>query len=71
MNNSHHLHGVGSSLEGPTKKKEAPAGRHGAISGDEIDVHYSAKQFEAMRFAFIALSTLELTEWMQAQGKMS
>ena len=42
----------------PPAKKEAPAGRHGAISGEEIFN-------KSIRFARIALSQSEFDEWSQ------
>lgn len=49
----------------PPAKKEAPAGRHGAISGEEIFNNYRLTQLESIRFARIALSQSEFDEWSQ------
>jgi hypothetical protein len=48
----------------PPQHKEAPAGRHGAISGKEIYDKYKKSQLEAIRFAKIALSLSEFEEWV-------
>jgi hypothetical protein len=50
----------------PPDKKEAPAGRHGAISGEETNEKYRLFQLEAIRFARIALSLSELEEWIHS-----
>jgi len=50
----------------PPDKKEAPAGRHGAISGEETNNKYSMFQLEAIRFAKIALSLSEFEEWIHS-----
>jgi hypothetical protein len=49
----------------PPTNKEAPAGRHGAISGEEIINSYRLTQLEPIRFARIALSQSEFDEWSQ------
>ena len=48
----------------PPRYEEAPAGRQGAISGKEIHSKYSCSMREAIRFARIALTPTELSEWM-------
>jgi len=54
--------GIETSL--PPENKEAPAGRHGAISGEEI-IKYRLTYLESIRFARIALSQWEFDEWSQ------